>query len=72
MLFRSLFGAKASLAEIADRFDVSERTAESHSGKLKRWLFGARAKGDHGAESGVHQAAYVALEAALRAGNVID
>lgn len=71
-LIQRLFGVKVSLAEIAERFDVSERTAEAHSGKLKRWLFGARAKGDHAAEPGLHQAAYGALEAALRAGTLIN
>ncbi|PQZ68286.1 hypothetical protein CQ050_13600 [Achromobacter sp. MYb9] len=42
-LIQRLLGAKATLAELAERYDVDEKTAGAHSAKLKRWLFGGPA-----------------------------
>jgi len=39
-LIQRLLGAKVTLAELAERYDVDEKTAGAHSAKLKRWLFG--------------------------------
>lgn len=39
-LIQRLLGAKATLADLAARHDVDEKTAGAHSAKLKRWLFG--------------------------------
>lgn len=62
-LIQRLFGAKVTLVELAERYDVDEKTASAHHAKLKRWLFGgADHKGD-----GVHQKAYRALSERLKA-----
>lgn len=42
-LIQRLLGAKVTLAELAERYDVDEKTAGAHSTKLKRWLFGGPA-----------------------------
>lgn len=57
-LIQRLLGAKASLADLAERHDVSERTAEGQSAKLRRWLFGSAARGGAEAQEGLHGAAY--------------
>lgn len=39
-LIQRLFGAKVTLTELAERFEVDDKTASAHQAKLKRWLFG--------------------------------
>lgn len=61
-LIQRLLGAKATLADLAARHDVDEKTASAHNAKLKRWLFGAQ--GDGG---GLHTQAYVSASDAFYA-----
>ncbi|MDF3939939.1 hypothetical protein P3W66_07855 [Achromobacter denitrificans] len=70
-LIQRHFGADVSLAKLADRYKVSERTAEAHSAKLKWWLFGYPAKGDEPAKPGIHQQAHRALLERLQAGGML-
>lgn len=66
-LIQRLLGAKATLADLAARHDVDEKTAGAHSAKLKRWLFGGA-----GAAPGVHQQASRAFSECLQASGLID
>lgn len=70
-LIQRLLGAEVSLSKLAERYEVSERTAEAHSAKLKRWLFGYPAKGDEEAKPGIHQQAHRALLERLQAGGML-
>lgn len=60
-LIQRHFGAKASLFELAEKFDVSQRTAAEHSSRIKRWLFGVPATSKEEAKPGVHGEAYRAF-----------
>lgn len=71
-LIQRLLGAKATLASIAEDHDVSERTAEAQSAKLKRWLFGCTGKGGSVSVAGLHPEAYRVLTERLRAGGLIE
>ncbi len=65
-LIQRLFGARATLADLAERHGVDEKTAGAHSVKLKRWLFGA------GRDlPGIHQQASRELSDRLAASKVI-
>lgn len=66
-LIQRLSGANVTLTELAERYDVDEKTASAHHAKLKRWLFGT--SGEDGA--GIHRQAYIALNARFRACNWI-
>ncbi|AZY50996.1 hypothetical protein C0J09_13935 [Bordetella avium] len=70
-LIQKHFGAKTSLVELAERFGVSERTADAHSAKLKRWLFGTPAHGDNEAKPGVHTLAYLEFSGNLKAAGLL-
>ncbi|MEN5158949.1 hypothetical protein [Achromobacter spanius] len=70
-LIQRHFGAEVSLLKLAERYEVGERTAEAHSAKLKRWLFGVPAKGDDPEQPGVFQAAHREFTERLRAGRLI-
>ncbi|MPS76567.1 MAG: hypothetical protein E2591_00660 [Achromobacter sp.] len=39
-LIQRLLGARMTLKDLAERYDVDEKTAGAHSARLKRWLFG--------------------------------
>ncbi|MDF3940723.1 hypothetical protein P3W66_11830 [Achromobacter denitrificans] len=62
-LIQRLFGARLTLAELAERYSVDDKTASAHHAKLKRWLFG----GSDQKGVGLHQQAYRALSARLAA-----
>lgn len=66
-LIQRLLGAKATLADLAARHDVDEKTAGAHSAKLKRWLFGGG-----GGVPGLHQQASRAFADRLEASGLID
>ncbi|MNT28461.1 hypothetical protein D3C72_1641490 [compost metagenome] len=66
-LIQRLLGAKATLADLAARHDVDEKTAGAHSAKLKRWLFGGG-----GGTPGLHQLASRALADRLEASGLVD
>lgn len=66
-LIQRLLGAKATLADLAARHDVDEKTAGAHSAKLKRWLFGGG-----GGAPGLHQQASRILSDRLQASGLID
>lgn len=74
-LIQRLFGAKVTLAELADRYDVDEKTVSAHQTKLKRWLFGQADRKSKGGEAdksnentaGLHHRAYRVLSDRLRA-----
>lgn len=66
-LIQRLFGAKVTLTELAERYDVDENTAGAHHAKLKRWLFGATERKGLCGSTGIHQQAYRELSARLRA-----
>jgi hypothetical protein len=66
-LIQRLLGAKATLADLAARHDVDEKTAGAHSAKLKRWLFGSG-----GGVPGLHQQASHAFSDRLEASGLID
>lgn len=68
-LIQRLFGAKFTLVALAEQFDVDENTAGAHHAKLKRWLFGGADQKGKGDEPGLHQQAYRAITARLRACN---
>ncbi|WP_315136853.1 hypothetical protein [Achromobacter marplatensis] len=65
-LIQRLLGAKATLADLAARHDVDEKTAGAHSAKLKRWLFGGG-----GGAAGLHQQASRILSDRLQASGMI-
>lgn len=66
-LIQRLLGAKATLADLAARHDVDEKTAGAHSAKLKRWLFGGG-----GGVHGLHHQASRALSERLQACGLVD
>lgn len=66
-LIQRLLGAKATLAELAERHDVDEKTAGAHSAKLKRWLFG-----DGREILGIHQQASREFTDRLAASKLVD
>lgn len=66
-LIQRLLGAKATLADLAARHDVDEKTAGAHSAKLKRWLFGGG-----GGAPGLHQQASRILSDRLQASALIE
>lgn len=66
-LIQRLFGAKVTLAELAERYDVDDKTASAHQAKLKRWLFGGADKKGKEETVGLHQEAYRALSDRLKA-----
>ncbi|OFQ51978.1 hypothetical protein [Achromobacter xylosoxidans] len=70
-LIQRHFGAQVSLLKLAERHEVSERTAEAHSARLKRWLFGVPAKDDEPAQLGVFQLAHRQFTERLRGGGLI-
>lgn len=70
-LIQRLLGAKVTLAEIAERFDVCERTVTAHSLKIKRWLFGSQGKSEEDSKLGLHQEAYAAITRRLQNGGLV-
>lgn len=62
-LIQRLFGAKVTLTELAERFEVDDKTASAHHAKLKRWLFG----GADQKAGGLHHQAYRSLSDRLKA-----
>ncbi|MDH2052866.1 hypothetical protein [Achromobacter marplatensis] len=66
-LIQRLFGAKLTLAELAERYDVDDKTASAHHAKLKRWLFGSAGRKGKDEAEGLHQQAYRALGDRLEA-----
>jgi len=66
-LIQRLFGAKVTLASLAERYEVDENTVGAHHAKLKRWLFGMADKKNKDDALGLHQQAYGALTARLKA-----
>ncbi|ODA19957.1 hypothetical protein A9G00_43560 [Achromobacter xylosoxidans] len=71
-LIQRHFGAEISLLKLAERHEVSERTAEAHSARLKRWLFGIPAKDDGLTQPGVFQLAHRQFTERLRARRLIE
>ncbi len=66
-LIQRLFGAKVTLAELAERYDVDDKTASAHHAKLKRWLFGGAGRKSNEEAVGLHQQAYRAFSDRLKA-----
>lgn len=65
-LIQRLLGAKTTLADLAERHDVDEKTAGAHSTKLKKWIFGSRD------EVGLYDISYSALSARFQRCGWID
>lgn len=65
-LIQRLLGVKVTLADLAERHGVDEKTAGAHSAKLKRWLFGG------GGDIGLHEHARRDLHQRLHACGLID
>lgn len=53
-LIQRAFGAKVSLTELAEKYQVDRDTASHHFGRIKRWLFGQEALGKRPAELGLY------------------
>ncbi len=66
-LIQRILGAKVTLAELAGRHNVDEKTAGAHSAKLKRWLFGGGIVGSASIQIGVHQIAHLEIAKRLQA-----
>lgn len=66
-LIQRLFGVKVTLAELAERYDVDDKTASAHHAKLKRWLFGGADRRSNEEAVGLHQQAYRAFSERLKA-----
>lgn len=66
-LIQRIFGAKVTLAALAERHDVDENTAGAHHAKLKRWLFGVADRKGKDDVVGLHPQAYRALSDRLKA-----
>lgn len=65
-LIQRLFGAKVTLAALAEQFNVDENTAGAHHTKLKRWLFGGADRKGKEEVPGLHHQAYRAFTERLR------
>lgn len=66
------FGEKVVISDLADKCEVSRRTATDHHGKIMVWLKGARRKGDQGDPIGVEQMAMAAIDERLREVGIVE
>lgn len=66
-LIQRIFGAKVTLALLAERYGVDENTASAHHARLKRWLFSSSGSGP-----GLHQQASSAISERLHASGLVD
>lgn len=62
-LIQRLFGFKVTFSDLAERYDVDEKTVAAHHAKLKRWLFGGE---------GVHPLAYRNVTERLRVCRLVE
>lgn len=66
------FGVKVALGELADKCEVSRRTATEHHAKIMLWLKGARRKGEQGPLIGAEHEAMAAIDERLRECGIVE
>jgi hypothetical protein len=71
-IIEKFFGAKHSIADLADQCAVNRDTASAHNAKLVRWLKGMPAKGSTAAITGAEGRAWIQIGERLQDAGMVE